>query len=120
MTDVGFSPTDTYLVSNTILATNLKYNVDDTQDPLLKHMQCIIRDADVSHLASKHFEHLSECLRKEISSVFKKDVSESSWQQGNLEFFIKHSWLSTSAKTLWEELKRFNYEQILKKIELSS
>ncbi|KAL0207066.1 hypothetical protein P9112_012777 [Eukaryota sp. TZLM1-RC] len=108
-----FSESDITTVSSLIIATNLSFDVQNTESDHLRLLQCIIRDADVAHLASESYAEQAENLRRELEHQFQKEIPQCKWNQDNLKFFDSHQWLSPPAKELFEEGKKSNYNLLL-------
>lgn len=94
-------------IGQLILATE-KYYVPKT------HLEEIIKDADMAHLASDNYFKISEDLRNEIKEVHKKKFSKLKWAEMNLEFFAKHQFYTKFAKENWQPEK----DKIIEKIGL--
>ncbi|WP_379969856.1 Pycsar system effector family protein [Epilithonimonas sp. UC225_85] len=81
------------------------------------HLEEIIQDADLAHLASDDYFKTSEGLRNEIKEVHKKKINKLKWAEMNLEFFTKHQYYTQFAKEKWQPKKDENIKKIVSKIE---
>jgi len=86
-------------------ATKMDWKGDD-------HLCCIIKDADLSGLASNDYENISENLRKEMSFREDKDIDQNIWIEKNIEFLNEHEYLSKEGKELFQEGKLSNLTKL--------
>ncbi|WP_374445986.1 Pycsar system effector family protein [Epilithonimonas sp.] len=80
------------------------------------HLEEIIKDADLYHLASDDYFTICENLRKEIKEVHHQKFSKLKWAELNITFFAKHQFYTKYAKENWQPEKEKNVERILKSI----
>lgn len=74
----------------------------------------IIRDADLSHLASKNYDEINENLRKEMQFSLGKNISAQEWRLKNIEFYNNHSYQSNAGKQLYAKKKKKNLKRLEK------
>ncbi|MBC3757074.1 HD domain-containing protein [Hyunsoonleella sp. SJ7] len=78
-------------------------------------LECIIRDADSSHIGSKNYLEISELLRKEWELLCNKSLTESEWIAENIDFLTtRHRFYSTEASSMWDNRKGKNLSQLIK------
>lgn len=80
------------------------------------HLEEIIKDADMAHLASNDYFKISEDLRNEIKEVHQQKFSKLKWAELNLGFFAKHQFYTKFAKEKWQIEKEKNVEKIVSHI----
>lgn len=73
----------------------------------------IIRDADMHHLGSPHYETWSRRLKKELEHLHGIKKSDIEWTKQNIAFFKSHHYHTRIAKTLWERQKQKNLFRLL-------
>ncbi len=94
-------------IKNLILATNINWSGQDYHSLLLK-------DADLSHLASDNFFDINNKLRRENKHRNGSEISDADWLKSNISFLEAHNYKSKEGKILFEEKKL----QILNKLKL--
>jgi predicted metal-dependent HD superfamily phosphohydrolase len=104
----GLSEAVTDKVCACILATRMP------QSPA-SPIQQIICDADMSHLGSGHYPEESKLLRKEINTVFNKDISKKAWRRTNIRFLQEHTYFTEYARTHFEPVKQAHLKALLEK-----
>ena len=80
------------------------------------HLEEIIKDADMYHLASDDYFRICENLRQEIKEVHHQKFSKLQWAELNITFFAKHQFYTKFAKENWQPEKEKNVEKILSSI----
>lgn len=91
-----------------ILATRMPVNPTN----LLQQILC---DADMAHLGSPDYADGNKLLRRELNSVFDKDISKKAWRKTNIEFLRKHRYFTNYARQHFEPVKQQNLEALLEK-----
>jgi predicted metal-dependent HD superfamily phosphohydrolase len=104
----GLSETLIAKMSSCILATSMP------QSPVYPIEQ-IICDADMAHLGSAHYPEESKLLRKEINTVFNKDISKKAWRRTNIRFLQEHRYFTEYARTHFEPVKQAHLKALLDK-----
>jgi predicted metal-dependent HD superfamily phosphohydrolase len=88
-------------IQRLILATKIGHNPID-------HLECIIQDADCSHLASNNFNQISDLLKEELRLTNAGDYSDLDWKKENITFLTKHQFYTNYAIENWKENKHIN------------
>jgi predicted metal-dependent HD superfamily phosphohydrolase len=96
-------------IGELILATDKFYKPKN-------HLEEVIKDADLYHLASDDYFRISENLRQEIKEVHHQKFSKLKWAELNISFFAKHQFYTKFAKENWQPEKEKNVEKILSSI----
>ena len=96
-------------IGTLILATDKFYRPKN-------HLEEIIKDADLYHLASDDYAATCENLRQEIKDVHHQKFGKLQWAELNVAFFAKHQFYTPFAKQNWQPKKEQNLEKILDKI----
>ena len=96
-------------IGELILATDKFYKPKN-------HLEEIIKDADLYHLASDDYFRICENLRQEIKEVHHQKFSKQQWSELNIVFFSKHQFYTKFAKENWQPEKEKNVEKILSSI----
>lgn len=96
-------------IGELILATDKFYKPKN-------HLEEIIKDADMYHLASDDYFRICENLRQEIKEVHHQKFSKLKWAELNITFFAKHKFYTKFAKENWQPEKEKNVEKILSSI----
>lgn len=104
----GFDTSFIERVRVCILATKMDVETSD-------HLPQILRDADMSGLASKNFFEITEKLRKEINNIKDQKISKKDWDKTNIEFLKKCSYRTKEAEELYKDKKDKNLESLIKK-----
>ena len=74
------------------------------------HLEQIICDADLAHLASMDFLHLQDKLRQEWNIYLGKVYTNQEWLNETLKFLRNHQYQTTYAKEHWEASKTQNIQ----------
>ncbi|MGB1295695.1 MAG: Pycsar system effector family protein [Flavobacteriales bacterium] len=99
------------LVESLILSTKMGYK---PKTPL----ECIMKDADNSHLASKNYEKTSELLKEELKLTGTKTYTDLEWKKGNIEFLThKHQFFTPFAHENWQAQKQNQLLKLIKAVE---
>lgn len=96
-------------IGELILATDKFYKPKN-------HLEEVIKDADLYHLASDDYFRICENLRQEIKEVHHQKLSKLKWAELNISFFAKHQFYTKFAKENWQPEKEKNVEKILSSI----
>ncbi|WP_312749647.1 Pycsar system effector family protein [Epilithonimonas hominis] len=96
-------------IGELILATDKFYKPKN-------HLEEVIKDADLYHLASDDYFRICENLRQEIKEVHHQKFSKLQWAELNITFFAKHQFYTKFAKENWQPEKEKNVEKILSSI----
>ena len=96
-------------IGELILATDKFYKPKN-------HLEEVIKDADMYHLASDDYFRICENLRQEIKEVHHQKFSKLQWAELNITFFAKHQFYTKFAKENWQPEKEKNVEKILSSI----
>jgi predicted metal-dependent HD superfamily phosphohydrolase len=104
----GLAETLITKMSSCILATSMP------QSPA-NPIEQIICDADMAHLGSAHYPEESKLLRKEINTVFNKDISKKAWRRTNIRFLQEHRYFTEYARTHFEPVKQAHLKALLDK-----
>lgn len=96
-------------IGKLILATDKFYKPTN-------HLENIIKDADLYHLASDDYFNVCENLRQEIKEVHHQKFSKLQWAELNTAFFAKHQFYTKFARENWQPIKEKNTEKIFAKI----
>lgn len=106
----GFSEDRIAKIGELILATDKFYKPKN-------HLEEIIKDADLYHLASDDYFRICENLRQEIKEVHHQKFSKQQWSELNIVFFSKHQFYTKFAKENWQPIKEKNVDKILSHIQ---
>lgn len=97
-------------IGELILATDKFYKPKN-------HLEEVIKDADLYHLASDDYFRICENLRQEIKEVHHQKFSKQQWSELNIVFFSKHQFYTKFAKENWQPIKEKNVDKILSNIQ---
>ena len=97
-------------IGELILATDRFYKPKN-------HLEEVIKDADLYHLASDDYFRICENLRQEIKEVHHQKFSKQQWSELNIVFFSKHQFYTKYAKENWQPIKEKNVDRILSNIQ---
>ncbi|WP_312767998.1 Pycsar system effector family protein [Epilithonimonas sp.] len=97
-------------IGELILATDKFYKPKN-------HLEEVIKDADLYHLASDDYFRICENLRQEIKEVHHQKFSKQQWSELNIVFFSKHQFYTKFAKENWQPIKEKNVDRILSNIQ---
>lgn len=97
-------------IGELILATDKFYKPKN-------HLEEVIKDADLYHLASDDYFRICENLRQEIKEVHHQKFSKQQWSELNIVFFSKHQFYTNYAKENWQPIKEKNVDKILSNIQ---
>lgn len=106
----GFPEDRIAQIGELILATDKFYKPKN-------HLEEIIKDADLYHLASDDYFRICENLRQEIKEVHHQKFSKQQWSELNIVFFSKHQFYTKFAKENWQPIKEKNVDKILSHIQ---
>lgn len=106
----GFPEDRIAQIGELILATEKFYKPKN-------HLEEIIKDADLYHLASDDYFRICENLRQEIKEVHHQKFSKQQWSELNIVFFSKHQFYTKFAKENWQPIKEKNVDKILSHIQ---
>jgi predicted metal-dependent HD superfamily phosphohydrolase len=102
----GYSPAQTALIHQLIIATRLPTNPQSL-------LEAIIVDADLDSLGRDDFLRVSLNLRRELNAQGVNPTDEA-WFKRQVDFLQAHRYYTTSAQTLRAEGKRRNLELVRK------
>lgn len=105
LTKEGLSQSRTERINQLILATKLDWKGNDK-------MSLLLRDADLSGLAEKGYDKISNRLRKEKISIYGKEISKKEWNNTNIEFFEKHNYHTLEGQQLFNAGKQKNLQRL--------
>lgn len=106
----NFNLTDIEFVKEAIAATKMDWEGH--------HKHCLIlKDADLSGLASENYSKINENLRKELNFRNKSQISKNDWCLDNIEFLKSHTYFTKEAETLYQNGKMENLEKLIVKSE---
>lgn len=97
-------------IGELILATDKFYKPKN-------HLEEVIKDADLYHLASDDYFRICENLRQEIKEVHHQKLSKQQWSELNIVFFSIHQFYTKYAKENWQPIKEKNVDKILSNIQ---
>lgn len=104
---------DIEVISKIIMVTEMNKKPSSEQD-------CIIKDADSSHMASKNYDRYAALLEKEWELTLGKKVSKQQWLEENIDFFTTHSYHTETALKNWQGRKGNNLAMLLKELNKTS
>ena len=93
------------------LVRDLVVATDPAREPA-NALERLIRDADISHIASEDYMRLAEALRTELKSFSGRAYSKRDWTLQNIALLERREFLSASGKTLWEDGRRKNLDAL--------
>jgi predicted metal-dependent HD superfamily phosphohydrolase len=96
-------------IAGCIRATKLPQNPKN----LLEQVLC---DADIAHLASKHFFEVTELIRSEIEHRMRVELTEAEWLAMNTDFMAGHSYHTDCARSKFAEQHAANLEAMKKRL----
>lgn len=108
LTKINYPEEQILQVVDCILATKVPHKPKNK-------LEEIICDADIAHVGSKEFFHLSDLLKLEIENREKNKISDSDWLKKNIEFLTKNKFFTKYAKLKFEERKNSNLIKLQKK-----
>lgn len=97
----GMPETETLLILGCIGATRMP------QDPR-NHLEAVLCDADLAHLAESCFIERSELLREEWETILGRSYTNEAWMEQNLDFITHHRYHTPYGKTVLRQLKAQN------------
>lgn len=101
---------DIALIVQLIRATKVGYEPETI-------LECIVKDADTSHVGSKDYFDISELLRNEWEYTQKKVYTDSEWTNENIVYTTKcHHYYTNYALINWQKNKDKNLRTLLKKL----
>ena len=80
-------------------------------------LEKLIKDADLSGLASEKYLAFAENLRKELNHFSEKRISKSEWEEINYDFMSKNEYHTDSAKAIFGAKKNENQKNLHTMIE---
>ncbi len=106
----GYNEEQIHKIGKIIMATQM---VEDNgifrQNPDKNDvLQMIMCDADLYHLGMSEFFRLGESLRLELMAHTGKPISESEWNEKQLEFLESHSYFTNAARVTRNQGKENN------------
>ncbi len=107
--ETGFSGNKMAQVARCIRATKMP------QSPK-SHMEQVLCDADVAHLASREFLKVSELIRFEIEHGMGRKLSEIEWLTRNTNFVAGHKYFTHYAQAKFREQLAKNVASLKKKL----
>jgi len=78
-------------------------------------LEMVLRDADMSHLASTDYLNGVDGLRREWAVFLKESYTDQEWHEINHKFLKSHNYYTHAARELWDALKSAN-QKALKKL----
>lgn len=107
----GIEAEDIQSIKALILATKLEHTPANL-------LECIIKDADFSHLADSDYIEISDLLLQEMACTCNLTCSQEEWNQQNLNFLLyKHRFYTDYARQYWQPKKQQNIFSIAERIE---
>lgn len=73
----------------------------------------IICDADLSHLGTADFEKENKLLRKELVTVYGKEISKREWRKENIRFLQAHSYFTDYCRERLEPVKQQHLQDLV-------
>jgi len=74
----------------------------------------LLRDADMSGLASSDYYDISEGLRKEKAFLSSESIYQADWIDQNIQFFKEHKFATPEGKKLFRKKKKKNLKNLKK------
>lgn len=99
----GYPSDDIEIIQQLILVTEVSCKPDN-------ELECMMRDADMYHLASDDYMSVADKLRAEMTIVGGGAMTDREWLQRNIDFFEQHHYLSTPGKILFDAGKKLNLQ----------
>jgi predicted metal-dependent HD superfamily phosphohydrolase len=96
-------------IAGCIRATKLPQNPRN----LLEQVLC---DADIAHLASKHFFEVTELIRSEIEHRMRLKLTEAEWLTMNAKFVAGHPYHTKCARSKFAQQHAANLEALKKRL----
>ncbi len=97
-------------VQECITATHISWQGND-------HLCNLLKDADLSGLASKKYQKKVEYLRLEINEINESNISKEEWLSTNISFLKNHHYLTNEGIFFFENGKQKNLEKLMKMAE---
>ena len=97
----GMPEIETLLIIGCIGATRMP------QEPR-NHLEAVLCDADLAHLANPCFIERSELLREEWESILGRSYTDEAWMEQNLQFITHHRYHTLYGKTVLRQQKAQN------------
>ncbi|MBT8232861.1 MAG: HD domain-containing protein [Bacteroidia bacterium] len=72
----------------------------------------LLKDADLSGLASTDYKSINRNLRKEINALTENAISKKDWKKKNVQFLKNHKYLSEEGNRLYHEQKMKNLKKL--------
>lgn len=92
-----------------ILATRLNHNAENT-------LECVIADADLSHLGANNHATKSELLRQELKAACNINFSDIKWLEQDIAFLLKHTYCTVYAQKKYHNQKVENLLAMQKRL----
>lgn len=73
------------------------------------HLEAILADADLEYLGTKHFDHVSELLYKELK-YYNKNLTRSEWKNFQIDFLTNHQYHTKFCKQYKTHRKEKNMQ----------
>jgi len=73
----------------------------------------IICDADLSHLGTGDFDKESKLLRKELITIYGKEISKKEWRKENIRFLQTHKYFTDYCQDRLEPVKQQHLQDLL-------
>jgi HD-GYP domain-containing protein (c-di-GMP phosphodiesterase class II) len=96
-------------VHKCIMATRLDYEGAST-------LECVIADADLSHLGIESHASKSELLRQELKSACNIDFTDVKWIEHDIAFLLKHTYNTVYAQKKYHNQKVENLLSMQKRL----
>jgi predicted metal-dependent HD superfamily phosphohydrolase len=107
--DNGYPEAKIAQIAGCIRATQLPQRPKN----LLEQVLC---DADIAHLASKHFFEVTELIRSEIEHRMRLKLTEAEWLAMNTNFVAGHPYHTECARSKFAEQHAANLEALKKRL----
>jgi hypothetical protein len=75
----------------------------------------IICDADLSHLGTGDFQKENKMLRKELVTVYGKDLSKKEWRKENIRFLQAHRYFTDYSRERLDPVKQQHLQELLER-----
>ncbi len=87
------------------------------QSPM-SHVEKILCDADLFHLATNDFKARNQLLKQEQETVLGQKISKKDWRKNNVEFLSTHRYFTDYGREVLEPKKQENLHSLQKKKEV--
>ncbi len=109
MASIGVSDEDAVRVVGCIMATKMPQNPRNT-------LEKVLCDADLIHLAKENFCEKSELLQQELIQLSDREISDSDWYKGNIDFITEHTFFTAYARSRFKEAVAANLQKVNDKL----